>query len=334
MMTNTLTIHDSVFKLSSEQIEELMQNESANFFQTIEALHFFNTVGLETFSYAIEYDKKITAFVAGIVQKEKGIKSSFTSRAIIYGGPIISKDVEKEHIAELFKTVVKQLKHKVIYIETRNLNNYSNHKEVLKEIGFEYHPHLNFHVTCDTQELAKKRLSSSKLRQIKKSLKEGAEIKEATTESEIADFYEILSNLYKTKVKTPLPDLFFFTTLWSQRIAKIFLVFFNNEVIGGIVCPFLKDKVIYEWYVCGKDGVYKNIYPSILATWSAIQYACENQIPRFDFMGAGKPDEDYGVREFKSKFGGELVEHGRFVYVANPFLYNLGKQAVKALKKW
>jgi serine/alanine adding enzyme len=49
-------------------------------------------------------------------------------------------------------------------------------------------------------------------------------------------------------------------------------------------------------------------------------------------MGAGKPDEGYGVREFKSKFGGELVEHGRFLFVCNPRLYALGKYIVKKLK--
>jgi len=334
MLTKTLTVHNSIFKLSTEQTEGLLQNDSANFFQTLEALHFFNTLGIETFSFAIEYKEKITAFVSGIIQKEKGIKSTFTTRAIIYGGPVLSTDVEKEHIIKLFKTVIKQLKHKVIYIETRNLNDYSFFKEDLKGIGFEYHPHLNYHVDCDVPEYTKKRISNSKLRQVRKSLKEGAITREANSEIEIESFYEILKELYKTKVKTPLPNLFFFTTLWSQGIAKFLLVFYEDKVIGGIVCPIFKDKVIYEWYVCGKDGVHKNIYPSILATWSAINYACENSISRFDFMGAGKPDEDYGVREFKSKFGGELVEHGRYIYVANSFLYNLGKQAVKALKKW
>ncbi|WP_188112166.1 peptidoglycan bridge formation glycyltransferase FemA/FemB family protein [Aquimarina sp. RZ0] len=333
-MTNTIISHNSISTISTEQLDALLENDSGNFFQTKEALHFFRTIGLETFTYAVENNKKITAIVSGIIQKEKGIKSSFTSRAIIYGGFILSADIEKEHLTELFKIVIKNLKNKVIYIEIRNFNDYSNYKEILDPMGFEYHPHLNFHLECDTEEKARKRVSSSKLRQIKKSLKEGAEVREAKTESEIEAYYEILSDLYKTKVKTPIPDVYFFTTLWSQGIAKFFLVFYKDKVIGGIVCPIFKNKVIYEWYVCGQDRMYKNIYPSILATWSAITYACKNNIPRFDFMGAGRPDEDYGVREFKSKFGGTLVEHGRFIYIINPLLYSIGRSAVKALKKW
>jgi len=64
-----------------------------------------------------------------------------------------------------------------------------------------------------------------------------------------------------------------------------------------------------------------------------MEYAIENSIPMFDFMGAGKPNEKYGVREYKSQFGGTLVEHGRFLYVSNQFLYNLGKKAIQFMKK-
>ncbi len=334
-MINILNIHTSTRKINPVALEELLENaDTATAFQTLAMLDFFKTVGLETFSYAIECNHKITAFVSGIIQKEKGIKSPFTSRAIIFGGPVFAADVTPEQIQELFQLVIKKLKHKVIYIETRNFNSYLPYKESLEKVGFEYHPHLNFHLNCDTEEAVKKRMSSSKVRQIKKSLKQGAIYKEATSEKEIEAYYLILETLYKTKVKTPLPDLAFFITLWRKDTAKFLVIIYEEEVIGGIVCPILANRVIYEWYVCGKDGVHKNIYPSILATWAAIAYACKHNIPRFDFMGAGKPNEAYGVREFKSKFGGDQVAHGRFIYVANPLLYGLGKKAVKVIKKW
>ena len=38
-------------------------------------------------------------------------------------------------------------------------------------------------------------------------------------------------------------------------------------------------------------------------------------------MGVGTPDKDYGVREFKAKFGGEMVNYGRFGRINNEFLY-------------
>jgi lipid II:glycine glycyltransferase (peptidoglycan interpeptide bridge formation enzyme) len=70
-----------------------------------------------------------------------------------------------------------------------------------------------------------------------------------------------------------------------------------------------------------------------VAIWGEMQYAAENGYPLFDFMGAGSPDQPYGVRDFKAEFGGELVEHGRFLCVRKPLLYWIGKMGVKWLKK-
>nr|HPN23204.1 peptidoglycan bridge formation glycyltransferase FemA/FemB family protein [Tenuifilaceae bacterium] len=76
----------------------------------------------------------------------------------------------------------------------------------------------------------------------------------------------------------------------------------------------------------------KEQYPSVMATWAAIEYAYLNKIHFFDFMGAGQPDENYGVREFKARFGGNEVNYGRFINILNPFLYNLGKIGLNILK--
>ena len=74
------------------------------------------------------------------------------------------------------------------------------------------------------------------------------------------------------------------------------------------------------------------IYDGIFRANAAIEYAKENHIPLFDFMGAGKPDEPYGVRDFKMEFGGEQVEYGRFLYLRKPMLFAIGKLGVKWLK--
>ncbi len=332
-MVKEYIIHNNVEKISEKQWASLLEADTCNYFQTPEAINFFTSVGIETFSFVVENNETVIGVLTGIIQKEKGIKSKFTSRAIIYGGPVFSKNIDDDELVELMSLLIKKLKQRVIYIEIRNLNDYSAYKEIFKQVGFDYNAHLNFHVDCTDEQLMRKRMSSSKLRQVKKSIKEGATIIEAKNTQQVAAFYEILHDLYKTKVKTPLPDFNFFATLWKQQSVKFLLIAYKEEIIGGIVAPILANKVIYEWFVCGKDGLYKNIYPSILATWAAMDYAVKNNIPRFDFMGAGKPEQDYGVREFKSKFGGELVEHGRFNYVAKPLLYGMGKTAVKILKK-
>jgi hypothetical protein len=48
-------------------------------------------------------------------------------------------------------------------------------------------------------------------------------------------------------------------------------------------------------------------------------------------MGAGKLNNDYGVRKYKLQFGGDLVEHGRYTKVLSVVLYFIG---IKGLGLW
>jgi len=70
-----------------------------------------------------------------------------------------------------------------------------------------------------------------------------------------------------------------------------------------------------------------------MATWAAIDYACRNGISTFDFMGAGSPEKDYGVREFKEKFGGELVKPGRFQKIHAKLKYQIAMKGFEVYQK-
>jgi lipid II:glycine glycyltransferase (peptidoglycan interpeptide bridge formation enzyme) len=176
-------------------------------------------------------------------------------------------------------------------------------------------------------------MSSNRWRQIKKGIKSGAEIKEAQNKNEVLAFYNILFDLYKTKIKKPLPPESFFHAFYDQSLGKYLLVFYEGKVIGGIMCSIMPNKAIYEFYVCGLDQEYKNQSPSVMATWAGIDFATKNNLNYFDFMGAGSPEEEYGVRDFKSRFGGKKVEHGRFLYVLNKTKFKIGILGLKILSK-
>ena len=80
------------------------------------------------------------------------------------------------------------------------------------------------------------------------------------------------------------------------------------------------------------DEIYKKQYPSALATYAPLEYAIKKNINSFDFLGAGSPEKDYGVREFKSRFGGELVEYGRFERIHKPLRMKIAKLGLKLYK--
>ncbi len=302
-------------------------------FQTPTFFNFFHS--LDDFSadvFAVEEGEELTSLVVVTIQKEKGIKGFFSRRGIVYGGLLIANK-SKESIKYLLKSVIKYYSGKLIYLEFRNYFDYTSVHDSILASGFEFIPWLNFHLDIAAPELMLKNMSSSRARQIKKVIKSGVKWQEAQSEKEVNSFYEILEDLYVNKIKKPLFPKQFFLDFYRQNIGKYLLIYFEEKVIGGIMCPILEGKAIYEFYVCGLDTEYKNQYPSVMATWAAMEYASINNIPLFDFMGAGSPAEEYGVREFKSRFGGRQVEHGRYLRIINPLLYKIGIVGLKVLSK-
>lgn len=290
--------------------------------------------GHDAFVIAVYDQEDLVALCCGAILFSGGFfKRKLTRRAIIIGGPLIAPGADIEVVDLLLSELNVKLKKKAIYAEIRNQHSYDAFREVFTKHGWQYKAHLNFEIASNTDTAAMKNLSGDKRRQVRKSLKEGAEIIEANEEDEVQQFYEILADLYRTKVKTPLPPFTFFSSFLKSGLGKYLLIKYKDQVIGGIMCPILPNRVVYDWYRCGLDRQFKNVYPSVLAAWAGIDYANKHNIEKFDFMGAGSPDKDYGVRKFKAQFGGQLVENGRFIKIYRPTLYRIGEQAVKLLRK-
>lgn len=310
--------------------------ETATWFQTEAAYLFFASLPtmMRPFAYGVAEDGVLKGVVVGFVTVEQSWwRQFFTRRAIINGGPLLAEDISTEALRLLLRRLREEVSKEAIYIEMRNFNDYSRWKDRFEACGFAYQPHLNFHLDCSEESVIQRNMHESRRRQVRKGLASGAVIEEAKTEQEVRDFYRILEQLYRRKVKTPLFGLEFFLAFFQQEWGKYLLVKYEGKVIGGMMCPILEGRTIYEWYVCGLEEPYREQHPSVMATYAAMQYAVEHGLPRFDFMGAGKPGDDYGVRAFKAQMGGQLVEHGRFLLIAKPLLYRIGVLGVTWLRR-
>ena len=346
-------------EIDPQQWQELVDRSPyATWFQTKEAYEFYasNPNEMTPFAYGVveasigdNAGDRLVGVCVGYITKEKSaLKQYFTRRAIIIGGPLLAEDATAEEIAALLNAVKKlqrsdlqpagqstakrSIGHSPIYIETRNFHDYSKWKEIFAECGFDYIPHLNFHVDTTSVEVVDKNLGKSRKRDIRTTIRDGVKPVMQPTIEQVREYYQILHTLYTTKVKTPLFSWHFFEQLYHTEHARFILTEYQGRIIGGTVCVELPNRILYEWFACGEDGVYDHIFPSCYATYLGIKYAAESGCHIFDMMGAGKPDEAYGVRDFKAKFGGELVEHGRFLCIRKPLLYWIGKVGVKWLK--
>ncbi|CAN5571241.1 GNAT family N-acetyltransferase [soil metagenome] len=336
----SISIVQDVSKISRSEWDDFVWNHpQGNYFQSAVAFDLFKSIPAYlpmVFAAVDTEDQKIKGILLAVVQKEgKGVVGKFTARAIVWGGPLVKN--EDPSIAEMILSAYDQTASEhAIYSQFRNLSDLTFAKKAFTNNGFEFLEHLNFLVPTSTIDSVQKLVSKSKIRQIKKGLSSGASIVEATTLEEVKEFYVLLKILYRTKVKKPLPDWIFFEDFFrvscKNGLGTYLLIKENDKVIGGIMCPITPGKAIYEWYIAGDDLHSKHLYPSILATWAAIEYGCTHQLDHFDFLGAGKPDQDYGVREFKAKFGGTEMNFGRFEKVHKPLLMSIGKTGIALLK--
>lgn len=307
-----------------------------NWFQTPEAYRLFASFSfVQVFGMGVVNDGKLKGVIVGYVQKDGGkLMRFFSRRAIIIGGPLLSADISDGELTMLLDEVKRKLRKKAIYVETRNFNDYTQWQPVFNKCGFKYDPHYDIIVDTCNLETVIGNMGKSRKRDIHVSKREGASIIANPTLEQVNSYYSILSDLYKYRIKTPLFPLEFFHKLYQAPDSVFLLVEYNGEIIGGTACVGLKGKTLYEMYACGENSAYKHIFPSELATFAGLHYSATNGFRYFDMMGAGKPDDGgYGVRDFKLKFGGDLKEFGRNIFICNPILYNIGKLGISIKKR-
>jgi len=111
---------------------------------------------------------------------------------------------------------------------------------------------------------------------------------------------------------------------------KAFGAFYDDKPIGARLELCFRD-VVYDWYA-GSDLRYKNRYPNDYLPYNIMLWGKDNGYRLFDFGGAGKPGVPYGVRDHKIKFGGDMVEFGRFQKVNDRVVYKLAEKLVGSIK--
>jgi len=289
--------------------------------------------------FAENSKEELSGVLIALMIREK-IFSIPVNYVVLHCGPLISQtDPERNLILDqLLEDLIKNVPRSTLFVEIRNQYHWEEGKKILRKHDFKWHDHLNKILTLNKDKEILSGIKNGKQRQIRRGFEKGVIIRRASSISEVNEFYSLLRELYKKRVKKPLPPLLFFTNFYQklQNEGKgiILLTIYEEKVIGGIVCPFSGDHTVHEWYIVSDQNELKHLYPGVLSTWAGIDFAIRNNFQYFDFMGLGKPDQYYGVRIFKQQFGGEIINPGRWRYVNNKILYKLGNWGYSALKKF
>ena len=278
----------------------------------------------------------IQGVLLAVIQKEhKGVLGRFSSRAIIWGGPLV-KDDSPDILDVLLDAYNKKIKGRAIYSQFRNLWEWSTEqKAIFVKNGFDYDAHLDIlidlNTTADGLLMGMHKGRRKNIRRAERLPLEFLEIVQTLDVKRSLD----LINITYAKVKLPCPDESFFIAakekLSKTGNLKMFAAKHNGEIIA---CRFVLcyKKKIYDWYA-GASEAHLDKYPNDYLPWKIMEWGIDQRYEIFDFGGAGKPGVPYGVRDHKLKFGGTLTEFGRFEMIHSRFLYQIGTFAFKIYKK-
>lgn len=334
---NIITRENSSEKEISKFILSL---DEVPFFQFPEFLRVLdNTIGYEGHWIGLENEGELVGCTSYYDIIDKAMAGTIKARRrIVSGGPVIKKEGGKKDTGKidlLLDAIIISGK-KPLFIEIRNQFDTSSYSKMFETKGLEYADNLNFLIDLTkSEEELMSNMTSSGRRMVKKSLKEGLNSSIAKNISDIDRFYEILSKTYMEK-KIPLADISLFQScfeiLGDAKCRFILARDSSDKIVAGRMEMITSD-IIYDWYACAeKESLSRR--PNELLVWTALKEGMNLNIPTFDFGGAGRPNEEYGVREFKQKFGGRKVNFGRYTLVTKKISTALAKKGMNLAMKF
>ena len=156
------------------------------------------TFGMSLIVFIVGLRLKCSCLILGV----------FSSRSIVWGGPLVVDD-DPEILDKILKEYNNIIKRKAIYTQFRNLWDWGNAKNVFIENGFEYEDHLDviFDLNKSEDELLNE-MSRNRKKGIRQSYKKGITINELnlTNEEMFTKSHNTISDVYK-RVKIPMPNI-------------------------------------------------------------------------------------------------------------------------------
>lgn len=312
----------------------VLEHPKGSVFHISEMVRVFQaTKGNKPFAVAsVGPDGKIKALLVSVrVQTLPPPMGRFSSRAVFYAEPLCLEHPDSmKALADLVAWHDARVGRTVLFAEVRPLFAPGGERIVLERAGYEYLDYLNYiNDVTQTPEVMWKNLHKGAQYAIRQCEKRGLVVREVSAESAVDELYPLLKLSYSHS-GVPLADRTLFEAtvreLTSHGMAHFFGVYDGETPVAMDVMLSFKDQV-YLWY----GGVSRSCEgsPCSLLRWFELKWAHEHGYSICDSGGAGWPNVPYGVRDFKRKFGGALVQHGRCRKTYSPWKLAIAEKVYK-----
>lgn len=258
---------------------------------------------------------QILALVAAVhIQTLPDPLGSLASRVVHFAEPLCGADAEAvDALTALLEQHDAEMRRTALFAEVRALDTAGSEQRALGQCGYAYEDYLNFLIDLrKPAETLLGAMTSDCRRRIRANEKKGLEIRDITDEAGIDTLYRCVQLSYE-RARVPLAHKSLFVaayhTLRKTDMIKMTAAYYEGVPVAASVMLVYKTAA-FAWY--GGSDRLGSVYPMEGLIWREIREAQQCGCPRYDFGGAGWPDKPYGVRDFKAKFGGDLVCFGRY----------------------
>jgi serine/alanine adding enzyme len=295
---SVLRLYDGLKKVRTERVE-IISNQSCVAYTN---LFIFNPVG--GFKYSVIYDNPVYTTVHDLILLLKKVR-----------------EICKQNCC--------------IFLEVRLSEDESIHKVAWEASNFNYRPWYNAVLTINPD--WPKCISESKWRNIRTSIDLGYSFGTCKSLIEIQIVFDIFIEHYR-KINKPLPEKKFFENIYlesnrknsnPQSTSELFVTRYNNQIIAASVV-FLSSNTAAQFYFASLTNN-KYVHPGSFHQWSMIKWTASRNYKWVDLVGGGDPNINYGVREFKRRFGIKFEEVGRYNLIFRPVHYYFIKIFMKLM---
>jgi serine/alanine adding enzyme len=269
---------------------------------------------------AIDSDGQVMALLVAIrVQTLPDPLGCVSSRSIMYAEPLC--DDRPEGNAALAQLIVRhdlEMGTGTMFCEVRPHFAPGLEQSALQQCGYQALEYLNYLIDLTApREILWQQLDRRARGAIRRCEHHGIQVREATLD--VAQLYRLCKLSYR-HARVPLVDRSLFEAALSEfqprGMARIFAAYQGDMPIAMDLILLFKSRA-YVWYAgFDRSAV---VSPCANLRWHGMQWAQEHGFSLFDMGGAGWPDKPYGVRDFKRKLGGQLVQFGRYRKYFSPW---------------
>lgn len=282
---------------------------------------------------ATDEGKPVARLLAAIRKTTQWLPSSVVKQCVVYGtgeflnsSLLTSKEKEEEIFGEILEHLTQEALRTCFLVEFRNLANSMFGYKFFRNNRFFPVNWLRVRNSLHSISKLEERFSPSRIRQIKKGLKNGSIVEEARSVEEVRAFSRMLHKIYSSRIRRYFPNNDFFCHMDNLIIkgkqGQIFIVKYKDKIIGGSVCIYSGDNA-FLWFSGGMRKTYALQYPGILAVWKALEDAHERGFRHMEFMDVGLPFRKHGYRDFVLRFGGKQSSTRRWFRISWAWLNKL-----------